>query len=139
MLGQLGQTTDAVGHYRRAVELKPDLFDAQYHLGATLWWTRDFRGARPALEAAARLKPAHAEARYYLGLTLRELGEPAGGADELAPRGGRAPPALALAHLQLGVTLQQLGDLDGAVASLRRAVALDPRHWSTRGTPSGSP
>ena len=34
------------------------LFDAHYHLGATLWWTRDVDGALAALQRAVALDPA---------------------------------------------------------------------------------
>ena len=55
--GQLGQTDAALEHFARAVELQPGFFDAQYHLGATRWWTRDIDGARAPLEAAVGSVP----------------------------------------------------------------------------------
>ena len=69
VLGKQGHTAEAIAEFERAVQLRPTLFDAQYHLGATRWWTRDLDGALPALTAAVQLRPGHAEARYYLGLT----------------------------------------------------------------------
>src|SRR5688572_30044749 len=37
--GLLGRTAEAVARFELAREIDPDLFDAHYHLGATLWWT----------------------------------------------------------------------------------------------------
>ena len=37
--GLQGRTADAVAQFERARQIDPGLFDAQYHLGATLWWT----------------------------------------------------------------------------------------------------
>ena len=39
VLGQSGRTEEALREFERAVQLEPSLFDAQYHLGATRWWT----------------------------------------------------------------------------------------------------
>ena len=61
--GQQGRTGDAIELFAKAVALKPTLFDAQYHLGATRWWTHDYEGALPALQAAVKLQPHHPEAR----------------------------------------------------------------------------
>src|SRR5262245_25760124 len=46
VLGRLGRTAEALTHFERAVAIAPTLFDAQYHLGATRWWTKDLQGAK---------------------------------------------------------------------------------------------
>ena len=81
--------------FAEAVRLDPRLFDAQYHLGATRWWTRDLAGALPALTAAVALQPGHAEARYYLGITLEGLGRLEPAIAELRERG---PPESRAGH-----------------------------------------
>src|SRR4030095_17051216 len=73
--GRQGRTGDAIAEFRQAVALSPGLFDAHYHLGATLWWTKDSAGAVTALRRAVELRPDHAEAQYYLGLALKEQGD----------------------------------------------------------------
>jgi len=125
VLGQLGRTDEALDEFRRAVEANPKLFDAQYHLGATLWWTKDPAGAVVALRSALALRPTHAEARYYLGAALRQTGElePAVAALREAVR---LNPRIVVAQQTLGVALQELGDAAGAVAALRKAVEMAP-------------
>ena len=75
VLGQLGRTDEALDEFRRAVEANPKLFDAQYHLGATLWWTKDPAARSCRCARPSRCGPSHAEARYYLGAALRQTGE----------------------------------------------------------------
>src|SRR5262245_24375951 len=43
--GLRGRTADAVAQFERARAADPNLFDAQYHLGATLWWTGEHERA----------------------------------------------------------------------------------------------
>ena len=69
-----GELDDAVAQFRRAIALKPTLFDAQYHLGVTEFLRRDFEAALTPLRAAVAIQPRHAEAHYYLGVVLREQG-----------------------------------------------------------------
>src|SRR5688500_13564614 len=83
LLRRLAAVDEALAEFHRAILLDPNLFDAQYHLGATRWWRRDFQGAVGALRAAVRLRPTHAEARYYLGITLRQLGDAEAGVEQL--------------------------------------------------------
>ena len=68
VLGQLGDTPGALTEFARAVELAPALFDAQYHLGATRWWTKDLQarfvraaggGSPPAAPCRSPLLPWH--------------------------------------------------------------------------------
>src|SRR5688572_29657576 len=53
--GLQGRTADAIAQFELAREADPDLFDAQYHLGATLWWTGETERALDALDIAVGL------------------------------------------------------------------------------------
>lgn len=84
----------------------------------------DLRGARLALERAARLDPAHAEARYHLGIwffrarlfpdAVRHFEEVVA----LRPKDARALDYLALA-------LEALGEVERAEAAYRRALTVN--------------
>ena len=102
VLGQRGMTDAAIAEFERAVALDPTLVEAQYHLGATRWWTKRPDLARPPLEAAVRLAPAHAEAHYYLGLTLRLLGDLDGALARPAPGHPAQPHGSQPAHVVSG-------------------------------------
>ena len=120
-----GKIAEAIAQFERAVQLRPDLFDAQYHLGATRWYAQDFERALPALQAAVTLRPNHAEAHYYLGLTLKHRGQLGAAIDQLC-EASRLNPGIAVVQMRLGAALQEAGDLDGAIAHLEAAVRIDP-------------
>ena len=126
VLGRQERIPEALAEFARAIKLDPTLFDAQYHLGATRWWTRDLQGAMAPLRAAVRLRPDHPEARYYLGATLRQLGQPARGSDRsCAKRSGWRRRSLR--HIcSSGSRSRRSATSMARVASLKRAVALDP-------------
>src|ERR687892_2732631 len=50
--GLQGRTADAIAQFERARAADPALFDAHYHLGATLWWTGQTDAALEALRTA---------------------------------------------------------------------------------------
>jgi hypothetical protein len=64
-------------HYRRVVDLRPDLPLGWYNLGGALYFQGRKGEALEALGTAVRLKPDFAEARHKLGLVLAELGRQA--------------------------------------------------------------
>ena len=54
VLGRQNRIREALAEFARATKLDPTLFDAQYHLGATRWWTHDLEGAFDPLATAVR-------------------------------------------------------------------------------------
>jgi tetratricopeptide (TPR) repeat protein len=58
---------------RKAIQLKPDDYDAQYHLGALLMDKKEWRPASSAFEAAIKIKPDHAESHLRLGRAQETL------------------------------------------------------------------
>ena len=63
----------AVGAYRKALELAPNDAPTHYDLGLALRNNGATRQALEAFETAVRLKPAWAQAHYALGTTYYEL------------------------------------------------------------------
>ncbi|HUX17390.1 MAG TPA: tetratricopeptide repeat protein [Phycisphaerae bacterium] len=63
----------AVADARHAVELAPEAFFAQYHLGFTLAETKDYAGAVVAFDKAMKLNPTFAYAYYYAGYSQYQL------------------------------------------------------------------
>src|SRR6266850_2032040 len=125
VLGAQGRTDEAIAEFEQAIAIRPSFFDAQYHLGATLWWTKQVDRARVVLGRAVTLRPTHAEARYYLALVQRQQGDVRAAIRDLRIA-LRYAPTLAPAHTQLGAALQASGDVDGAVDEFRRALGIDP-------------
>ncbi len=115
-----------------AVTRDPDDAYAQYWRGVA----DDRAGARePSLDALRRsvaLAPHLTEARARLGEELVEAGRWPEAAQVLAEAVRRDPLRHAGAWNNLGFARLNTGDLAGALAALRRSVALDPRSATAR-------
>jgi tetratricopeptide (TPR) repeat protein len=68
---------EAVEHYKRAVQLKPDYPQACYDLGNALARQGKLDQAIENYERALQLKPDYAEAHYNFGVALASQGKSA--------------------------------------------------------------
>jgi tetratricopeptide (TPR) repeat protein len=115
----------AVGHFERALELRPAFSAAHVALGAALAQLGRADDAVGHFEAALAVEPTSVDALNNLGRVLLDRGR----IDEAI---ARYEAALALApdrpmlHANLGMALGRRGRLDEARAALEQAVALDP-------------
>src|ERR1035441_2705888 len=64
--GYLRRDTEGVAEYRKTLELKPGLFEAELNAGMLLVSEKEPAEALPLLEAAVEQKPAEFRPRYYL-------------------------------------------------------------------------
>src|ERR1700680_5126483 len=71
----LGKDSEAIPHYRTALELKPGLYEAELNLGICLLRVKDAEGALPHLRAAAEQKPQETQPAFYLARALLEKGQ----------------------------------------------------------------
>lgn len=86
-LAQIEAATNNVQGAIKAVEaasfVDPQNTGLLFQLGVMKYNTRDFAGARQALEKAIQLVPDYANARYFLALSLEKLGDKEGTLREL--------------------------------------------------------
>jgi tetratricopeptide (TPR) repeat protein len=68
-----GHVDEAISHYRKALELKPDYAEGYYNLGNALLIKGDFKGATEKFFKALTLTPADVDTHYNLGYTLSRL------------------------------------------------------------------
>jgi len=61
-----GRIREAIEHYERAVQLKPDFAEAHCNLGGALWQAGKVNDAIGHYEQALRIKPDLTEARNAL-------------------------------------------------------------------------
>jgi tetratricopeptide (TPR) repeat protein len=110
--------------FRRATEISPNSFPAQFNLGLTL-----FQDGRPAqavgpLTLAAALNRSSFEARYVWGRALLEIGDQVGGIRRLREGQALRPSHSGVLTL-LGVEYLQGGYYDDAIQVLQQAIQLE--------------
>ena len=130
-----GRAVEAVGDYRRAIELNPRQVVARVALGYLLQLARDSKGAQALYEEALAIAPGFAQAHLNLGNIHAERGE-AARAIELYEKTLRLDPGEVRAVLNLAQVRQNLGDPQESIRQCDAALALDPtsgRAYAQRG------
>ena len=126
--GFLARDEEGIAEYRRTLELKPGLYEAELNCGMLLLRRKD-AGAEALLEAAAAQKPDEFRPRYYLA----EAEAQAGALDRAEASYRRAielDAKSAAAESGLGRVLAREGKLGDAAPHYRQAVALEPKNRS---------
>jgi tetratricopeptide (TPR) repeat protein len=99
--------------FRRALEVNPQDFEANLHLGAILYRERELESARPYLEHAAVLQPSSILALYALALVRSGTGDLENAVKDLE-RVSRTAPDWAEPHVKLASLYYKLNrDSDG--------------------------
>jgi serine/threonine-protein kinase len=119
------QLPKAKAAVRRAIELDPNLAEAQAALGRIAFYHDwDWETARRALERAIELNPGYEDAHQVYG----DYFEIRGRWDEAIAEGIRSKqvnPVSASMRLNLGLAYTYAGQLDSAIAECRSALELD--------------
>ena len=116
-------------HLERAVEMAPQFAIAWNNLGTIAYQTKNYMRAEQCFREALAQDPAAYDALVNLGGVLINLNR----LDEARQANERAisrRPNDALANSQLGLTYFELGQVEPAEKFLRRAVEIDPAHFS---------
>jgi tetratricopeptide (TPR) repeat protein len=132
LLLERGQVDEAISHYEKALELRPDNRETHYHLSVALLHTslgnalaRKGRldEALVHYRKAVELRDDFADAHTNLASLLARKGETA---EAIAhyEKAIAIPPEDAPSHIRLAKLLLQLGRNDEAVAHYRRALEL---------------
>jgi len=121
---------EGIAEYRKTLELRPHLYEAELNAGILMLRRKDPAGAAPLLEDAAGQKPKEFRPRYYLAEAQLAFGRPV----EAEGNYGLAlaiDPKSAGAELGLARALARQDKLEEAAAHYRQATALDPknREW----------
>ncbi len=120
-----GRLDDAIYHYFRALQIKPDYAEAHNNLGVALAHRGSLEEAVFHYREALRLRPDCAETYVNLGTVLFNQGR----LDEaigLFAQAVRMQPFLANAHYNLGIALGQRGRLAEAVHHFVMALEIRP-------------
>jgi tetratricopeptide (TPR) repeat protein len=120
---QRGLADSAEQHYRKALELEPDLVEAWVNLGGVLLLKWDFKGSIAANEEALKRKGDLLLAHYNIGQAFLYLGD-AEGVVRSYRRVIELDPEHAGGHYFLAVGLLAAGSTAEARGELARARAL---------------
>jgi serine/threonine protein kinase/Flp pilus assembly protein TadD len=120
-----GQADMAIGEYREALRLNPDLADAHNNMGTALRAKGRLEEAIREYLVALNLKPGHAMARHNLGLSYACSGDYDSAIQEYMGA-IRLKPAFVEARINLGLALAMKGRLEEAIDEYRYAARLRP-------------
>lgn len=130
-LSNLGQYSEAVAAYDKAVFIRPFNADAWNNRGVALDKLGQYSEAVSSYDKAVTIQPAFAEAWYNRGIAYRKLGRYADAVTSY-DKALAANPGYVEAWLNRGVALDYLGRYADAIASYDRALALQPDHTTAR-------
>ena len=120
----LHRDTEGMAEYRKTLEIKPGLYQAELNLGILLLRQKEPADAVAPLEGAAEQKPQEFRPRYYLAEAQLATGDLAKAEEnyrvalELDPKSAAAAAGMARA-------LARDGKLEDAAPHFRQAAALD--------------
>jgi len=118
----------AVPLLERVTASDPAIPIAQLNLGVALARRKQYARAVGPLTRAVALRPDDMRGRYELASALYETGNAKGAADEFAIVAKKMPD-WADARYSLGSVYARIDRVPDAIAELKRAVALEPRHF----------
>jgi tetratricopeptide (TPR) repeat protein len=122
-LRHLGEPTEALAAYDRAIALRPAVADAWVNRGKALRELGEVFDALDSFETALKINPKHLQTRNERGILLALLSREAEAEAELR-RVLAADPRHAAALNSLGVVLQRQGRLAEAIESFQASMRL---------------
>jgi len=123
----LHKDAEGVAEYRKTLELKPGLYEAELNAGILLLRQQNPADALPLLEDAAVQKPKEYGPRFYLAEAQLQSGL-ADKAMENYRLATEIDPKSAPAELGWGRALALQGKLDDATPHFRQAIERDPKY-----------
>jgi eukaryotic-like serine/threonine-protein kinase len=116
---------EALGYYRAALALRPDVGVAHNGVGVTLAWLGRTDDAIEHFQEALRLDPKNAWAHHNLGFVLRRKGLVEEPIDHFQ-QSIRLDPNNVMPYLVLGEVLSKAGRVDEAIHYYQEAIRVDP-------------
>ncbi len=120
-----GSVDEAIAHFQKALQIKPDYAEAHNNLGDALLQKGSVDEAIAHCQRALQIKPDFAEAHNNLGDALFQKGS----VDEAIAHFQKAlqiKPDYAEAHNNLGNALFTKGSVDEAIAHYQKALQITP-------------
>ncbi len=125
LLTSEGQVDEAIAHFQKALEIKPNCAEACYYLGLSFRKQGRLDEAIAQYQKAVQISPDLLEAHNNLGNALMQKGR----VDEAIAHYQKAleiEPDLAEAHMNLGNIFFQQGRMDEAIAHYQKLLKIKP-------------
>jgi tetratricopeptide (TPR) repeat protein len=122
---QKGRVDEAIAHYQKVLEVKPDYAQAHYDLALALRQKGRVDEAIAQYQYALQINPGYAEAHNNLAEALLQKGR----VDEAITQYQKIlqiKPDSANAHFNLAIALRQKGRVDEAIAQYQQALQINP-------------
>ncbi|MFZ0503733.1 MAG: tetratricopeptide repeat protein [Chthoniobacterales bacterium] len=132
LLLKKGQLDEAIDHFSKAIEIKPDEASAYANLGNALLNKGELGEAIYQYQKAVELKPGQAGVHYNLANALLARGEVDDAITEYQSTLA-INPNNADAHNNLGAVLLQQGKLDEAIDHYQKALEINPQDVRAEG------
>ena len=116
---------EAIKHYTKAIELKPDSAEAYYHRGVVYFYLDDFDSAITNFAEMIKLEPNEVNAYLWRGWAYKRKGN----FDEAIEDHNKAialKPNNPNAYFNLGVIYKEKENFDFALDNFTKAIELDP-------------
>jgi Tfp pilus assembly protein PilF len=123
----LHKDAEGIAEYRRTLELKPRLYEAELNAAILQLRQKNPADALPLLEDAATQKPREFRPRFYLAETQYQTGS-LDQAEESYRLAAGLDPKSAVAELGWARVLARQGKLPESAAHFHQAAQLDPRY-----------
>lgn len=120
-----GRIDEAIVHYQRALEFKPDHVPALNNLGTAQAAKGDVGSAVQNYQRALSIDPDYSSAHYNLANALLRGGDSRQAAEHFR-LAVKSDPSSLEAHNNLGIALRDEGRFDEAIVEFRAALAFDP-------------
>lgn len=125
VLLRLGQPDNAIGRFRRAIEIAPSKWAYHFHLAYAHGAVKQWEQAIAEYRVAARLSSDDYATQYNLAMALHEKGDDAAAIPEFQRAIQRAPGEAAV-HLSLGISLEKTGKLGDAQRQYSQYLQMAP-------------
>jgi tetratricopeptide (TPR) repeat protein len=122
-----GKPSEAVAHYREAIEGEPQIADYRYKLAIAFHRSGDTAAEQKALEEAIAVDPRLPGAQNALGYLLSRNGDPRGAAAHFRAA-TQAAPSWSEAWINLAAELAVTAHFSEARQAVARALELDPEN-----------
>lgn len=124
----IGDTSNAVTSFKRALKINPEMFESYNNLGALYFKNDNYDMAEANFTEALRLRPEATASRFNLGLCYARQRRYSDATQEFE-RVVRATPGDAEAFYELGLAYERMGRKDDAAGAFSRGqrVAKSPQ------------